>query len=172
MSNKRKQIIMLEFKKTARDRNDFPKRPRNLIWGVVLGAAVLVLLQAAPASAAVNAFSHTFQATMSPTGVDPNARGSVHGNLTRRGAVDNQRLTVTVSRLDTNTTYHLMAYLGDDIAATAVADLVTDRRGGAFILYIKNPGTHPLPAVVDPLSNIREVDIVNTNGDVVLRADL
>jgi len=84
----------------------------------------------------------------------------------------NQRLTVTVSRLDTNTTYHLVAFLGDSLTATAVADLTTGRRGGKFILYVKNSGAHPLPDVLDPISNIRELDVVNGNGDIVLQADL
>jgi hypothetical protein len=39
-------------------------------------------------------------------------------------------------------------------------------------MYIKNLGAHPLPAALDPISNIRELDIVNSNGDTVLQADL
>ncbi len=163
---------MFEFKNASVVSSSIPKRARNLVGFFVLGATVLMLSRAAPASAAVNAFSYTFRAAMTNSGVDPNARGSVHGNLTRRGVTDNQRLTVTVSRLDTNTTYHLVAYLGDDVAATAVADLTTGRRGGKFILYVKNPGMHPLPEVLDPISNIRELVIVNSNGDVVLQAGL
>ena len=164
---------MIKLNRNSTVRRNTVKRARSLVGAMVLGATVLVLLQAAPASAAVNAFTYNFEAAMIGSGVDPDARGSVHGNLTRRGAVaDNQRLTVTVSKLDTNTTYHLVAFLGDSVTATAVADFTTDRRGGAFVLYVKNQGAHPLPAVVDPISNIRELDVVDSNGDAVLQVDL
>jgi hypothetical protein len=163
---------MLASNKPSIGRGLVLKRSRNLLRALVLGAAVLVMSGAASASAAVNAFSYTFRADMTGSGVDTDARGKIHGNLTRRGAVDNQRLTVAVSSLDANTTYHLMAFLGEDVTATAVAEFVTDHRGRAFLRYVKNPGTHPLPAELDPISSIRELNIVSTNGEVVLQADL
>jgi hypothetical protein len=111
---------------------------------------------------------------MTNSGVEPNALGTVSGNLMRRGATDNQGLKITVSKLNINTTYHLVAFLDGGVAATAVADFTTDRRGGSSIVYVKSAhtGGQSLPAAVDPITNLRELDIVNTNGNAVLLADM
>jgi hypothetical protein len=133
----------------------------------------LCLSHAAPASPVVNSFSYSFRATFTNTGVDPDARGTVSGSLSRRGARDNQRLAIAASKLDPDTTYHDVAFLGDSGSATDVADFLTDRRGGSSTTYVKSTRRvqHPLPAAADPISNLRELDVV-INGDTILQADL
>jgi hypothetical protein len=163
---------MLKLNKPSIGNRLVLKRTKNLIQALVLGAVVLVMSGAVSVSAAVNGFRHNFKAAMTSTDVDTDARGNIHGTLNRRGSVDNQRLTVAVSNLDPDTTYNLLAYLGGEVTPTAVAEFATDRRGRAFIRYIKNSGNQPLPAELDPISNLWELDIVSTNGDVVLQADL
>jgi len=164
---------MLELNKTSIHQRNNINRTKYLVRGLVLGGAILFLAQAAPA-AVVNSFSYSFRAVMTNTSADTNARGTVSGTLTRRGATDSQRLTITVSKLDTNATYHVVAFLDDSSTATNVADFITDRRGGSSIAYVKSTHatTHPLPAPADPISNLRELDIVNGNGDTVLQVDL
>jgi hypothetical protein len=106
------------------------------------------------------------------SGVDADASGTVKGGLNRRGAVDNQHLIISVSKLDTNATFHLVAFLDDSVTNTAVGDFTTDRKGKASFHYVKNQGANPLPSAVDPISSLRELDVVNANGDTVLQADL
>src|SRR5205085_5369967 len=122
----------------------------------------------------VNSLTYSFRTAMTNTGVDTDARGTVRGNLTRRGGIDNQRLTVAVSKLDANATHHLVAFLDESVPYTAAADFTTDRRGAASINYVKSahPATHPLPDALDPLTNVRELDVLNDSGDAVLRADI
>jgi len=164
---------MLELNRTSIDSRNFIKRSKHLARGLLFGGTLLCLSPAAPASPVINSFSYSFRAAMTNNGVDPDARGTVRGSLSRRGATDNQRLTITASKLETDTTYQLVAVLDDSLDATAVADFITDRRGGSSVTYVKSrrPGRHPLLAAVDPISNLRELDVVH-NGDTVLQADL
>ena len=157
---------MLKLNSTSTGKN------KHLVRGLLFGGALLILAQTAPASPVVNSFSYSFRAAMTNVGVDADALGTVSGNLTRRGVTDRQRLTISASKLDADSTYHVVAVTGDNVAATAAVDFVTNRRGGSTITYVKNNGRHPLPAVLDPISNVRELDILNAGSSAVLRADL
>ena len=150
---------MLELNRTSIDSRNIMKKTKHLVRGLLFGAAILFWSHAAPASPVVNSFSYSFRAAMTNNGVDPDAASTVRGSLTRRGATDNQRLTITASKLQTATTYQLVAFLGDSVSATAVADFITDRRGRSSITYVNSsrPGRNlPLDAV-DPISNLREI---------------
>lgn len=154
-------------------RNNMKKNNR-LVWSLLFGGSLLLSSHAALAASVVNSFSYSFQAAMTNTGVDPDARGTVRGSLSRRGATDNQRLTITVSKLDTDTTNHVVAFLDDSADALDIVDFATDRRGGSSVTYVKSTKSvrHPLPTALDPISNIRELDILNTSWDALLQADL
>ncbi len=162
---------MLKTKISTTNQFNRMNKARHLAQGIILGAAIVSSCGVASASAAVNAFSYVFRATMTNTGVEAGARGTIQGNLNRRGAVDNQRLNIIVSKLDANTTYRTAAFLGEEVIPV-VSDFITDQRGGVSIMGVKNNGSHPLPVTLDPISNLRELDVVNTNGDTVLHADL
>lgn len=114
------------------------------------------------------------------TDVDTDAVGSVDAKLNQQGHADNQRLTINVGNLDSNATYTLSAFLGDDTNLTEVATFDTDANGSAVITYSHvgsshgdghGPGT-PLPDVLKPISNIRGLVIDNSSTQDVLRADL
>jgi hypothetical protein len=140
----------------------------------LLAAALLVPAHAALA-APISSFSYSFRTALTNSGaVDADAKGTVRGSLARRGLADNQHLTITVSKLDVSTLYHVVAFMDDNSGPTAVADFTTDKHGSATLAYVKSahPGKHPLPDAVDPVSNVRELDIVNDNGDTVLQADI
>jgi hypothetical protein len=165
---------MLKLNRRSFDSRNIITRTKHLLSSVALGTALLFWSHGAPAAPISNVFSYTFAATMTNTGVDTNAAGRVRGSLSQRDALDTQRLSVSVSKLDASSTQHLVAFRDDDAAATDAAEFTTDRRGGSSINYVKsaNPGAHPLPAALDPITDLRELAIVNGNGDTLLRADL
>lgn len=165
---------MLALNRTSIDRHDLVKNNKHILKGLLFGGTLLCLSHAAPASAAVDSFSYSFKAAMTNPGVDPDARGSVRGSLSRRGATDKQALTITAAKLDANTTHHVVAFVADNVSASDVADFDTDRRGGSSITYVKSARQvrYPLPDAVDPISDLRELDVLNGNFDAVLQADL
>ncbi len=131
------------------------------------------------ADAAAQSKSHyLFRTAMTNTGVDLDATGSIYYNLNRQGNRTFQRLSMSVTKLDPLTTYRLIAFTGDSSNSVNVADFTTDRRGFAALTYFKVPNGNkagrgfPLPNALDPLCNVRELDIVNSTSQTVLRASL
>lgn len=165
---------MLELNKTSTARNK-SGITHCLVSSVLLAGALLLPARVLVAAPLISSFIYGFNTPLTNNGsADSDARGSVRGNLNRRGVTDSQRLSIAVSKLDASTTYHLVAFLDDNASSTAVADFTTDAHGSASVAYVKSatPGAHPLPDAVDPISNVRELDVVNTTGDTVLQADL
>ncbi len=140
------------------------------IWRLTIGLAVGVVFSphgagAGPATNSRVRFS--VETTMVNTGVTPRASGLIEVTLNRKGIANNQRLLIMLTRLDFNTTYQLIAFLGDDTNATSLATFTTDRRGASSISY-----REPLPPALDPMCNVRELDIANSNLDIVLQGVL
>jgi hypothetical protein len=165
---------MLELNRTSTVRYKNGNTNR-LVSSVLLAGALLLPARALVAAPLISSFVYGFNTALTNNGsVDSDARGNARGNLNRRGVTDNQRLSIAVSKLDASTTYHLVAFLGNDASSTPVADFTTDAHGSASVAYVKSatPGAHPLPDAVDPISNVRELDVVNTTGDTVLQADI
>ncbi len=157
-----------------RRRNIF-KQTKHLVGSMALGGAVLLLSHDAPAAPVINSFTYSFRASMTNNGsVDPNALGVILGSLNRRGITDIQRLAISASRLDTNTGYQLVAFLDDTATATPVTNFVTGRLGTSVIRYVKSARLvgNPLPAILDPISNIRALNVLNGNGDTLLQGNL
>jgi hypothetical protein len=165
---------MLQLNQTSVHQRSFISRTKALSHSLVLGGAVLLASHTAPAAPMVSSLHYNFRTAMTNSGVEPAARGTVMGVLNLRGATDNEMLAFTLSKLQANTTYHLVAFLDDSPTTNAVADFTTDRRGASHIVYNNRSHAlaHALPVVVAPLSNLRELDIVNANGDAVLQADM
>jgi len=119
-------------------------------------------------------------ATFTNTDLAPNAIGSVDAKLNQQGNADNQKLNISLGKLDSNTTYTLSAVLGDDTNLTDVTTFTTDANGAAAFKYSHvgsshgnghGPGT-PLPDALKPISNIRELVVDISSTQEVLRADL
>ena len=166
---------MLKLNRTSIDRRTILKQTKHLVGSMVLGGTLLLASQAAPAAPVISSFSYSFRASMTTNGsVDPNARGTILGNLNRRGVTDIQRLKIIAAKLDTNAPYQLVAFLDDTATATPVTNFVTSRLGTSSIRYEKSsrPGVTPLPAALDPISNIRGLNIINGNGETVLQGVL
>jgi hypothetical protein len=120
---------------------------------------------------------------MTNEGVESGAAGSVNAKQNQQGHANNERLDISISGLTSNTNYQLLAMLGDDTNLTQIADVATDANGAAALHYVKvgngngnagglGHGKSPLPGALDPLSNIRELTILNTSTQAVLTADL
>jgi hypothetical protein len=119
--------------------------------------------------------------TMSNSGVVPDATGRINGMLVRQGKANNQKLDIYFTKLSANTTYHLSALIGDDTNFTDVAEFNTDATGSAKLFYRRmgpngnsglGRGKSGLPAALNPISNLRELAVVDTNSQTILSADL
>lgn len=165
---------MLRLNKKSVDNRNIMKKTNHLVRCLLFGGGILLVSHAAPAASVVNSFNYSFRTAMTNAGLDSNAGATVKGNLIRRGAKDIQRLTISASRLDAESTYHVVAITGDSAEVMDAVDFATNRRGGSTITYHKNSGNppHPLPAALDPLSNLRELGILNVGRGAVLGADL
>jgi hypothetical protein len=122
--------------------------------------------------------------TMSNSGLLPDATGRIDGKLVRQGNANNQKFDIDLKHLAANTTYHLSALLGDDTNFTDVAEFNTDDVGSAKLHYRRmgkdgnsglGRGKTAMPGFLNPISNLRELAVVDTNGtnaQTVLSADL
>jgi hypothetical protein len=155
-------------------RPNIMKNSQHLFAGLLIAGIVLLSSHPASAASVVNSFHYSFRATMTNVGLDPDARATVKGNLIRKGSTDNQKLTITAANLDPDATYHVVAETGDSDEGMDAVDFVANGNGGSTITYVKNRGhaRNALPTVLDPLSNVRELDILNADWQAVLQTDL
>jgi len=121
------------------------------------------------------------------TGIVPGADGFVGLTENIQGHAEHQSLTVAVSGLETNTAYELLARVGTNTTLTDAGTVMTGRHGGAIVTFADfglgrgddqadNEGRHkhslPLSAELKPVITISEVDLVNSNAQLVLTADV
>jgi hypothetical protein len=165
---------MLKLNRSAKSGIPGIEITKNLVRGLVCLGALFAGSQAALSSPVVNSLSYSFKAALTNSGVDTDARGTVSGKLSRRGVTDKQSLSIALSRLDASAPYQVVAFLDDSGTSTAVTDFSTDRHGRFSTNYVKSlsPRAHHLPDVLDPLSNLRELDILNGAGDRISSADI
>jgi hypothetical protein len=146
------------------------------------GFSALIAKPSAASHAGGTDILHLFvHKTMTNEGIESGAAGVVDVKQTRQGNANNQRLDVSVTGLTTNTTYQLLALLDDDTNATFVVDLTTDSHGAGALHFTQanngksgglGKGKSPLPDLLDPVSNIRELTVVDGATQAVLTADL
>ncbi len=146
----------------------------------------IVVLLSATSIAALAAASHGtdilhffVRKAMSNAGVDTNASGSVAARQNEQGHANNQTLEILSKGLDTNTSYQLMAMVGDATNFTLVTNFNSDSRGRLNLRFRDLGNGHgvghgrlPLPDALDPVSQVREVAIYNSSTQAVLTADL
>lgn len=141
---------------------------------ITIGVAVAVMFSARdafapPAPGGTSTTQFTSDTDMANTGVEPNARGKIHVTINLQGDANKQQLKIELSRLYPNTAYQLIGFIGDATNATSIFGFTTDRRG-AFTISIGILGSNPLG--LDPLCNVRELDILNGSDETVLQAVL
>ena len=113
---------------------------------------------------------------MTNTVVGSNDHGAVNGYLNRQGNANSMGLTLTLTKLDPNATYRLVAYLGNDTNPTSVLEFIANSKGAYTVNYVKAAGRvssgKALPDLLNPLCGVRELAIVNAGGQTILQSDL
>jgi hypothetical protein len=145
--------------------------PRRHRLSLLVTAFMLLVPLAVPAANV----KLNVRVNMVSTGVDPDAKGTLTGTMSRNDNGSNQRLKLALANLDPNTTYQLIAFLGDDTNYTDVAEITTDDKGAFAVTYVQKcptssssrPRGEPLPTTLDPISRIHQLDVVS-GGNVVL----
>jgi hypothetical protein len=133
----------------------------------------------------------SIQTRMANDGIVTNASGSARIDWHQQGNANHQDLQVNVRGLDADTDYQLAALLNDDTNLTSVLTFTTDADGKACInledkghnnnghghghAYGHNKHGHwkdQLPAALEPVGQIHELDVLdNTGTNVLLTAD-
>jgi len=156
-------------------------KPTLNVWRLTIGLAAVVLLSphAAVAKQGGTDSEHFLsKSDMVNTGVEPAAKGKIDIQLNSQGNSSKQQVKLTLSKLHANTDYRLMAFVGDDTNATDIAGFTTSKSGAFNLAYQQtgqgNSGNSKkhFPDALDPLCNIRELDIVDGNTNAVLSAVL
>jgi hypothetical protein len=156
-----------------------PIRVRNIRTKTLeILAAFYVSVLLAQANPPANSIRYAVDTMLNASGVDAGASGRVQANLKQVGASEHQRLRIQVANLDPETTYTVLAAIGDELNPVVITNFITTARGSARIVYVS--GTRPgrssvkgaLSEIVSSVSSIRSISIANTNGEIVLSADL
>lgn len=150
-----------------------------LAGSVALASAMFLATPAGAAPGGTDILHFTVVKGMTNNGVEPGADGTVMASQKEQGHANNQRLQIMVSGLSTNTSYELVVAFDSDTNITDVGPFTTDAAGNANFNYTSLGNGHgggknatPLLTNLNPVSLIRSVDIVNTNMQSVLSADL
>ncbi len=110
------------------------------------------------------------RATMTGSG-----SGSVELKRNQQGAADNQRLQISVADLTADTEYQLLA---GTVGGTNVLTFTTDSTGRAVMTFVKknkgkaHPGGELLPPELDPVTDLRWLEVSLGGTQTVLVADL
>ena len=149
------------------------------VWRLTFGLALAAMLSSHNAVAGGTDITHFISKTeMTNTGVDPNASGKMDVTLTSQGKANIQKLNISLAKLFSGTAYQLFAFIGDDTNATSITNFTTSQKGAFTISYMKKSQGNPssqkelLPDALDPLCSVRELDIVNSDTNIVLSAVL
>ena len=155
------------------------KTPR--VWHLPLGLAIAVLLtanMAAAKSGGTDVLHFTSKSAMVNTGVEPQAVGNIRVMLTDQGNAQKQQLRITGTKLNSNTTYRLIAFIGDNTNTTDVVDFNTDKKGSFSLSYLEMNHEKPskkgstLPDALEPLCHVRELAIANFGTNVVISTNV
>src|SRR3954468_8254235 len=108
---------------------------KSLLTSVSALTFAICLAQPLQSQAAGTDIFH-YDATQSFTDTsDLPAKGTVKLSANEQGKADNQKLDVTVTGLNTNAPYQLVAAVNDDSNLVSLADFVTDSKGGATFQF-------------------------------------
>jgi Ice-binding-like len=145
--------------------------------GLAVGLA-LTLGISHQAAAASSALQFNSQTVMLNSGVDADATGKINVSMNGSAKGNNEQFNLSAAKLDPNTDYQLVAFIGSATNGTNIAVLRTGKKGALNITYVEKAQANShsvkniLPTVLDPLCNVRELDIVNGSSQIVLSAVL
>jgi hypothetical protein len=148
------------------------------IISALTGAALLANAAGEPkkhGTGILHLFDHV---NMTSTGALSNAMGRVDARQNEQGNANNQELDIHAQGLDTNTTYYLDLVNGVS-NITQVATLTSDGRGRISVEYSQFGNGHgmghghmSLPAALNPVSEIQQLQIADVSTQAVLTADM
>ncbi len=120
---------------------------------------------------------HLFSQTqMTNAGILPDATGSVFIHVNAQSKGKPQDIRLQVRNLEANATYELSAFLANDTNFTPVVSFTSDDHGNAKLEFRDKlagpPGKHPVPAPLSPISNVRELAILDATNQIILDVDL
>jgi hypothetical protein len=120
----------------------------------------------------------TVSVPMTGTGFDADASGSVAADYKAQGGAKKQSLDIKTANLDSNATYVVLASTTQNGTLTEVAQLTTDANGAINVHYSQqgqgkaHPHGEPLPVGLDPVSDLRTLEISIGGTQTVLSADM
>jgi hypothetical protein len=129
------------------------------------------ILAAAPALAApggTDVLHLTVRTTFEPTEVAPEAAGDLAASLRQQGNADIQKLSLALDGLAPEAPYALFALLRGAMAPVEVLAFDADTDGAASLKLMKGG----LPAELDPITDVLELEIRDQADQIVLVADL
>lgn len=143
-------------------------------------ALALALFFASPTRATAGDVLHLASFTvMTNHQVERRAVGVVTVSQKTQGASDQQSLAIALQHLTAQTPYELTAVFDTDTNLVDLGPFTTDAKGRANFNFTSYGNGHgggrnatTLPSSLNPVCLLREVDIVDTNLQVVLSADL
>jgi hypothetical protein len=148
------------------------------LWAAGLAVFAATPLLAAPHGHGTDILHFSIREDFQNQGVETNASGKVQASQNQQGNANNQTLDITAKGLMAGTNYGLFALLGSDTTLTSITNFTTDANGNVTIHYRSVGHGHgggknkiPLPDALNPVSNIRELDIADAGSTVVLAAD-
>jgi len=145
-----------------------------LLLSTAIVATCLSTMVASAAPPPRDIFHYFAQETMTNLGVLSNATGriKIHENSVSKGKP--QALTIQLRSMEANTTYQLWARVGSEVSLSLIGTFPTE--GSDKVLFDfrekTNVTTLPLPAGLNPVSDVRQLSIQTTNGQAILDADL
>jgi hypothetical protein len=118
--------------------------------------------------------------SMTNEGAEAGVAGTVDAKQNRQGRADNQRLEIVLSGLATNASYHLFAVIDEDTSNFVhVAEFNANADGDARLRYRSHgngnsvgKGKAALPALLNPLADVRQLAVFNSSTQAVVTADL
>lgn len=140
----------------------------NVVLVTLFAGAAL----ASAAPAGPNRIHYKVDEVMTASGVDSDATGRVQAFAKKQGNANVQRLRVTAQNLDPQTSYTLVAQVGESEDFVVVTTFTTSASGSGKVIYFQRANKDVLPEVIDPLTDVRTLAIVNANSEIVLSIDL
>lgn len=155
------------------------QRMLALTGSTTVSLAMFLATPVSVAAGGTDILHFTVTSSMTNNGVEPGADGVVTASQKTQGHASNQKLSIVITGLATNTPYELIGAIDSDTNATDIGPFTTDAKGAAIFDFTSLGNGHgggkhssALPDGLNPVSLIRAVDIVNSNAQAVLTADV
>lgn len=143
-----------------------------VLWGIATTLAIsAVAADGGPVTRRGSSVLHYMTRTVvSAPDTAPGASGTLRLQEKAQGNSSKQTLDLSVSGLVPGDTYTLAAVVGEDPASVAVSTVTANSRGTARVSYSGKGKKAVLPELLDPLSAVRAISLVDSNDQTVAYA--